>query len=89
MTIQLIKTKKRELFKVNNQVFRPGNNTYNHLRNKILDLKPFKITKNIHKGRHIGKVLFFEAKGVLPSYGSSLKDMMSRGLRSKLYSKFE
>lgn len=88
MIILLIKTKKKELFKVNNQIFQPGTDVYHHLRNKILDLKPFKINKNIYKGKHIGKVLHFKAKGTLPEYGYTMDDEMSRGMKSKLYSLF-
>lgn len=89
MIILLIKTKKKELFKVNNQVFQPNTEVYNHLRNKIYDEKPFKITKNMYKGKHIGKVLHFKVPGTLPSYGYEMSETISRGMKSKLYSLFK
>jgi hypothetical protein len=90
MTIFLIKTKKRELFKVNNQVFTKEDNAsmFNHLRNKISEEKPISVGKNFHNGRHNGKIIKFEVKGSLPQYGFKLQDVLSRGQKSKLYNKF-
>jgi hypothetical protein len=85
MKIQLIKTKNQELLKVSGRVFKKGCETYNHLMNKLTDARPQSVKKNMHKGRPNGKVITFDVKGTLPSYGYSLRDALSPDIISRLY----
>jgi hypothetical protein len=85
MTLYYIKTKRnRELFKVNGRTI-TGGNTFNHLKNKIYDLKPLKVTTNFFKGRPDGKRIAFKMKGIVPTYGYKLEDTISPSIKEKLY----
>ena len=88
MTIYLIKTKNRELLKVSRQVFTEGN-TFNHLKNKIFNVKPCRVSANIHKGRRNGIKEEYNVKGVLPKYGETMSNLINQKLINKLYGRIK
>ena len=87
----VIKTKKgsKFSFKVGKKIFKENSAKFKHLDNMVSGEKPEKKNFIMKNGVVVGSHYHYNVKGVLPVTGFTVRDNVSRKLKSKLYGLFK